>query len=305
MSNYQLSAPQKIVLGFSILVFILAASTIVLLTFSNWQSSRPLPITITPNSAYPVDENGTPLSKGAAFGVQITQGNEGYSVLSWGNNKMVLFAGARTRVSQTSVELLSGRAYLQLQNPNAVSLQGGIVHISNGTITIDQNRNQIVVHNGIATSADGRTADTNKQINYAGTVSITNFDRGNLRNNADWQYLISIVQLLDLAPLSLQDITPPLISNISPANNSIVTSPELIISGEINDANATLFINNIPTSLTNSKFIFSTLLTTGENRIYLVVSDQQNNQHTEELIYRYEPPAEPDSSSRDSSSPTN
>lgn len=291
MSNYQLSAPQKIALGFSIFVFILAAATIVLLTFSNWQSSRPLPITITPNNAYPVDENGTPLSKGAGFATQISQGNDGYSVLSWGNNKMVLFAGARTRVTQTGVELLSGRAYLQLQNNAALSLQGGVVSMSNGSITLDQNRNQIVVHNGIVSSSDGRTADTNKQINYAGMVNITNFDRNNLRNNADWQYLISTVQLLDLAPLSLQDITPPVISNIAPANNSVTTSAELVISGEVNDQNATLFINNIPTSLTNGKFIFSTILNQGENRIYLIVSDQQSNQHTEELIYRYLPEA--------------
>lgn len=75
-----------------------------------------------------------------------------------------------------------------------------------------------------------------------------------------------------------RDSTPPKVTIIAPLNGLLTNSPQIQVSGTVDDAEATLSVAGAPVTLANKSFSVSYVLTDGENSIQVKAIDKAGNE---------------------------
>lgn len=274
----------------SILILILT-TTLTLLGFvglSIYQYQHPA-ITIVYTSQSPQNTADISLEYGVSFHETVLQ-PQGYSKLAWGNNQILIVAKAEVVFTPDSIKVTSGNIHLQAPGTIYLVLGEDQFTLINAEIILSLDTQQLIVLSGRVTTPNATAVERNHTINLSYNYSVSPLDRSILNSEPSITYLIVVMsEHQDLTP-SLLDITPPVISDITPNPNTISTADKVFISGKT-EIGAQVDINASPAAVNESgEFALELPLSLGENTFTISSTDAAGNTDTQELtIIRQQP----------------
>ena len=216
-------------------------------------------------------------TNGNAFNFPVSLPNEGNNTVLI---RVVDAAGNQSQISRIVVrDTISPEISLTSPTEGAVaktlSVRGNIVDAS--PVSIDVSGQPLVVEQSGGFSGDLEFSE--------GTQTIRVTARDAAGNQTQIARSVNV------------DLTPPVISNISPSDETIVDSPATV-SGRVSDASTvTVKINGISVAVANGTFTANNItLDEGENEVTIVAADAVNNVSTRKLTLKgrdHTPPASP------------
>jgi hypothetical protein len=283
MSKFTLSKPQRILIVFGVVIFVIGLIWMGYFVTKGIARELNRGIQISFATTSPEDANG-PQTRNLAFGEVITQ-SSGESILTWNNHKLSVFGPATLIVTPTTIDLQNGFAYLEVVGEIEITLNSQRLKLVDVSGLYDTSTPGFIVTKGEMHINEVETAKSNNIILFDGVKFATStFDRSELQSDK-WGRVLNLIATKSQLPEALADLIVPVISNISPLNNTETTESQIIISGTTEPA-VTLRIDGQEIELdANGNFSLNQDLEVGINTLDVVATDSAGNQTTLTLTY--------------------
>lgn len=275
MPKYSESTPQKVLRLSAYVVFIVGLLLMILIVVINLQTKQPNPITL-------FDQEGVQIAT-AKYGEEISR--NGLISLKWQNNVALVNANSKVKVSNTSVQLLTGTALIKI-NTDRTILQNSF-YADKAVILLDNENNKVYVVEGqINYQNSSLTAGSEWEYTEA-LVSAAPINRSIFNSNAAYKILQEESSIVSNNLPWLNDFTAPKLVNVSPAPASVVSTPQVKLTGQIDDSTAKIKVNSTVVTNNNSNFEITLQLTSGSNLINVELTDIYGNAANNQLRINY------------------
>lgn len=195
-------------------------------------------------------------------------------------NTIILPSDSSIKIDQTGnkyyMNVTNGYSYLEIGRDSMnLNIGNNIVELQNVSGIYNQSGFTIFSGSTRLNGAEYNINDTITFDNRLGDWVSVNFDRTNLNSNPQLREIVQELDMLNILPISLNDITPPTIQLISP-NITATEMRSIEISG-ITEQGATVDINDDKVSVdVSGKFNHEIDLVEGLNNIEITASDGWN-----------------------------
>lgn len=275
MPKYSESTPQKILRFSAYAVFTVGLLLVVLIVVVSFQSKQPNPITV-------YDQEGVQVST-ARYGDEISRNN--LSSLKWQDNIALVTANSKVKISNTSLEVISGSALVKIDTDRTI-LQNNF-YADKSVILLDGNNSRVYVLDGqINYQNSSLTAGSEWEYTKA-LVSAAPINRSIFNSNASYKVLQEKSSIVSDNLPWLSDFTAPKLVNVSPAPASVVNTPQINLTGQIDDPKAKIKVNSTVVTNTNGNFEITLQLTNGSNLINVELIDTYGNAANNQLRINY------------------
>jgi hypothetical protein len=193
--------------------------------------------------------------------------------------------GSRFRFSSSGLLTVeSGTALIKTNSPVSVELSAQTVRINGDSLAIySAEEKQLLMLAGSAT-ANEQTALANQSVSEnSDAIRVADFDRSNYASNVSLQRFTKILTDYSVLPEQLEDLTPPVLSQLSPANNSVTDKQTISVSGKTEPGARVMGASTEVNVAENGSFSFEVQLSGAENEIKLIATDVSGNK-TEQVL---------------------
>lgn len=278
--------PQKLLIGLSVVIFVISISLIIFITFTWWKNESTYPIIILNSGQYPTDESSQPINKGIKFGQTITQADS-YTYLAWENGEVVLFPGSSVRIEPKSIEVTNGKVYVSTDDNIVLIINNISLNLGSSKALAHFPQSSIFILDGnLEVSGIGNIVP-NEAIKITGNTVTKELLTRELLLEPEWQDIITVLQSQNVLPKALENIKPPKIEYIIPESGTTIYSSAVNVTGKVANS-AQVSINNFNTNTdSDGNFSIEVNLNPGENNFSIQVIDLFGNTSTELVSYTY------------------